>query len=150
MWFIKSLVSKNTEPNLAQGVPIPDVVSELLQFFIRDIRPLLENHIRDPPVKQIWIDRYGEPLSLKFFKIFLFTFFSLDFIGFNRFLTDALQCFFPNLKMGPADFRRCIPSLFFEAVIEADEDVERVMGEYAALVNTSLTVKYNYNFFNFF
>jgi hypothetical protein len=67
MWFIKSLVSKNTEPNLAQGVPIPDVVSELLQFFIREIRPLLENPTRKPPAKQIWIDRSGEPLSNFFF-----------------------------------------------------------------------------------
>jgi hypothetical protein len=75
----------------------------------------------------------------------------LGLIGFNRFLTEALQCFFPSSKMGPADFRRCIPSLFFEAVIDADEDVERVMGEYAALVNTSLTVHFfSYQFYLFF
>lgn len=134
-WFIHPIVSKTAIPSSHRGVPLPPLLSELLLFFVLHLRCLLVSE--RSTIQQIWISSNGNPLGKLFTKTYLKC---LDGNIFNRYVLDAIHCWFPDSKMTPADWRRLVPSLLFEETIQDGEDPDKIIGDYAELVQTSKEV----------
>jgi len=81
-------------------------------------------------VDQIWIGSAHQPLGFNPFFLFIDL---LDPRVFNQYVLETVQCWVPQSRMSPADFRRLVPSLLFESILEADGDPDPIIADYATL-----------------
>ena len=134
--WIKPFVEKVPRPQTKDGIYVPPYAARLINYFIKNIRPILHPN---QDVVSVWINARGNSLQGGSYN--------------NRIQKVMIKCFgwkdkinkIPNKKITPQIFRRLIPSLIFELDIHPDGmSVRDFIANYAKYVGSSEKIMWSH------
>jgi hypothetical protein len=119
----------------SEGLAIPLYLGELIHYFTKNVRKLL---YPKRGVLGLWITGSGTVVGVFSFDSALPV--SEDAV-FTKYVRECVCSFMPEKNMGPADFRRLLPTIIFKKNLKVEgKSLQEVLGDYANLVNTSVQV----------
>jgi hypothetical protein len=120
-WRIMLASEKVQRKEISGGIPIPNYLADLFNYYLKFIRPVLLP--TNSKVLAFWINSNMELLTEN---------------KFTKYVNQIIRLYFPNKNITPINIRSNIPSLIFEHEISRDgESLTDFFNNFAISINTS-------------